>query len=51
MECCVDQHGTIIYIRALQGQSHGVVLFETDTVELEETHTPHGQLFQEQVNP
>ena len=26
MECCEDQNGTIIYIRAVQGHSHGVTI-------------------------
>ena len=50
MKCCEGQDGTIIYIRALQGHSHGVAihpnLFQTDTVELDGTRISHVQLFQ-----
>ena len=39
MEYSEDQNGTITHIRAVQGQSHGVIIppflfFERDTVEL-----------------
>ena len=36
-----------MYIRAVQGHNHGVVINPTlkrDTVELERTHIPHGQI-------
>ena len=52
MECCKDQNGTINYTRASHGHCQGgrnqsrLVLFETDTVELEGTHTPHGHVLQ-----
>ena len=53
VEYCEDQNGTIISIRALQDHRNQSqrVFFETDTVELEWTHFPHGDLFQLLFNP
>ena len=49
MECCWDQHGTIIYIRALQGHSHGVAInpnmFSLTQIPL------NWKLFQVQIGP
>ena len=51
-EYCEDQHGSFLFIRAVQGHSHVVVINPnpmfsgTGTVVLEGTHIPHGQLFQ-----
>ena len=52
MEYCEDQNGTTLYIRAVQGRSHCAkinptfIFSERDTVELERTVIPHGQLLQ-----
>ena len=51
MEYCEDQNGTISTFVHCKATVMGcnlskLVLFETDTVQLEETHIPHGQLFQ-----
>ena len=55
MVYCEDRNGKIINIRAVQGHSDGVTIqscfYQTDTVELEATHVPHGQLFQLAINP
>ena len=51
MEYCEDQIRTILYSNALQDNQSKPVLFETDIVELEGIHIPHGQLFQPQINP
>ena len=37
---------TIIYIRAVQEDQPNFIFIESDTVELERTPIPHGQLFQ-----
>ena len=52
MEHREDQNGMLIYIRAVQGLSHcGYNQSNFIFVELERTHIPHGQLFQQQINP
>ena len=45
-ENCEDQNGAVIYVRVLQGHSHGVTINSDlfSTVDLERTHIPHGQL-------
>ena len=55
MEYCKDQNGTVIYICAVQGHSHGArvkppIFFERDAVEEEGTHFTHGHLFQLNIN-